>query len=54
MEHPFPTTQRDRSQSFSGYFVRWLGPEGMKRTLFHFVAGGKRCGNGYLPFTTLS
>ncbi|SMO53278.1 hypothetical protein [Melghirimyces algeriensis] len=34
MEHPFPTTQRNpwRSQPFSGYFVRWLGPEGVKRT----------------------
>ncbi|SMO32012.1 hypothetical protein SAMN06264849_10124 [Melghirimyces algeriensis] len=36
MEHPFPTTQRTRfrSQPFSGYFVRWLGPEGVKRTPF--------------------
>ncbi|SMO94306.1 hypothetical protein [Melghirimyces algeriensis] len=35
MEHPFPTTQRNpwRSQPFSGYFVRWLGPEGVKRTV---------------------
>ncbi|SMO77205.1 hypothetical protein [Melghirimyces algeriensis] len=34
MEHPFPTTQRNpwRFQPFSGYFVRWLGPEGVKRT----------------------
>ncbi|WP_185956311.1 hypothetical protein [Melghirimyces algeriensis] len=46
MEYPFPTTQRNhrRSQPFSGYFVRWLGP----------VAGGKRCGNENLPFSTLS
>ncbi|SMO69723.1 hypothetical protein [Melghirimyces algeriensis] len=38
MEHPFPTTQRSpwRYQPFSGQpaflFVRWLGPEGVKRT----------------------
>ncbi|SMO95171.1 hypothetical protein [Melghirimyces algeriensis] len=39
MEHPFPTTQRNpwRSQPFLADnllfpFVRWLGPEGVKRT----------------------
>ncbi|SMO74701.1 hypothetical protein [Melghirimyces algeriensis] len=34
MEHPFLTIQRNpwRFQSFSGYFVRWFGPEGVKRT----------------------
>ncbi|SMO35594.1 hypothetical protein [Melghirimyces algeriensis] len=38
MKHPFPTTQRNpwRFQPFSGQplflFVRWLGPEGVKRT----------------------
>ncbi|WP_142505382.1 hypothetical protein [Melghirimyces algeriensis] len=60
MKHPFPTTQRNpwRFQPFSGQpafpFCPLVGTGGGEADSFHFLAGGKRCGNGYLPFTTLS